>query len=219
MPSLMFALLLALAGSQDDLSAIQHWIRNLTAPDPAARDEAQQKLEALGPQAIPALRQAFDRVDDPDARARIAQILRRADRPIRSGLSRQEAKRIVEELSRLVARMQKTLADKNLPEEERIAQVAILSMQLQGATAGMTILRIEGIDRSEELSAPSKALLEQFRSLDRPEMERLLREMLRHHQETARREGEKGLERQQDEVRRLIDRMLRDLEPSPTDRK
>lgn len=219
MPILFLALLPALPDGQDDPAALQHWIRNLTAPDAAARDEAQQRLEAMGAQAVPALRQTFDRVDDPDARARIAQILRRVERPSRGGTLRQDAKKIVEEMIRIVARMQKALNDKGLSEEERIAHVAMLSTQLQGSAAGIVIARLDGIERGEELSAPSKALLEQFRSLERAEMDRLLREMMRHYQETARREGDKGLERQQDDLRRLIDRMLREVENPSSDRK
>jgi hypothetical protein len=135
-------------------------------------------------------------------------------RPARGAPSKQDAKKAVEEISRIVARMQKTLGDKSLPDEEKIAQVAHLSANLPGSAAGVVVVRIEG-GGVEELSPASKSLLDRFRSLDSSEMDRLIGEMVRYRQEAARRDGDKGLERQQDDVRKLIDRMLRDLEPQP----
>jgi len=201
MIALMTFALAALA--QDEPVDVTELLRRLSAADTAARDDAQRRLEALGAPVAPLLREALSRTEDPDTRARLEHLLRKAARPARS---KQDAKKQVEEMSRALARMQKVLSDKGLPDEEKAAQVLMMTAQIHAVALGGAVIKIEG---SEAMSEPARQVVDRFLALDRAEKDRVVRELLRRHLEAGRAEVDPGL----DEVRKLIERMLREAEP------
>lgn len=199
--------------AQDEPVDVSELLRRLGAEQATTRDDGQRKLEALGAPVAPLLREALARTEDPDTRARLEQILRKVARPARS---KQDAKKQVEEMSRALARMQKVLSEKSLSDEEKVAQVLIMTAQVHAAALGGTIVKVEGFETGPEvLSESARQVVDRFHALDRAERDRVVRELVRRQLEAVRAEGDQGL----DEVRKLIERMLREAEPPPPEKK
>jgi hypothetical protein len=137
------ALLVALAVLPQDKEnsnpPVEELVKSLGADDFKTREDAQKKLEAMGPEVLPQLKKELEGAKDEEVRTRLNNVISKLEKgneepqaPARKAARKAPtAQEQVANAKKIVEQITKLLDDKDKSDEEKVKEMAKLSRELQ----------------------------------------------------------------------------------------